>query len=163
MILSAVFLWSLACILGFTTYITRPLQLREAFTISWEQLIIVLPRLPVALLAAGFITVLLPQELISSWIGSESGIIGVLIAAAVGVFVPSGPVISFPVAIALFNLGAGTPQLIAFLTGWSIFQLTRLLMWEVPFLGWSFAFRRLLVSAPLPFLAAGISALILLI
>ena len=163
MILSATILFILAAILCLVTFYFKKENFSEAFKISLEQLIIVLPRLPVALIAAGFITVLLPEQMISSWIGKESGLTGILIASMVGIIIPSGPVVSFPIAFALYNLGAGTPQLIAFLTGWSIFQLSRLLMWEVPFLGWSFVFRRLVVSLPLPFIAAGLAAIILII
>ena len=122
---------------------------------------IILPRLPISLLAAGFITSLLPEEVISSWIGSGSGFLGVLIASVIGSIIPSGPIVAFPVAIALYKLGAGTPQLIAFLTGWSSFQISRMLLWEVPFLGWQFAMRRSVVSIPLPFIAAGISMVII--
>ena len=104
-----------------------------------------------------------PQELISEWIGSESGIIGIFIATFFGVLIPSGPIVAFPIAIALFNSGAGVTQLVAFLTGWSIFQFSRLLIWEVPFLGWQFASRRLLLSISLPFIAAGISSLLIFI
>lgn len=163
MILSAIILFFLASILCLLTIFLKKENLPEAISISFEQFIIVLPRLPVALIAAGFITVLLPEQMISNWIGKDSGLTGIMIASVIGVVIPSGPIVSFPIAFALYNLGAGTPQLIAFLTGWSIFQISRLLLWEVPFLGWSFVFRRLMVSLPLPFIAAGIAALFIFI
>ena len=161
MFFSALLIWFLAIILLLVVFVKDKDKLPEAFGISFHQLLVILPRLPLSLLAAGFITSLLPEELISSWIGYESGFIGVFIAACIGSIIPSGPIVAFPVAIALYKLEAGTPQLIAFLTGWSSFQITRMLLWEVPFLGWSFVFRRVLVSIPLPFVAAGISMIII--
>ena len=74
----------------------------------------------------------------------------ILIAGLVGALLPRGPIISFPVAIALMELGAGTPQLVAFLTAWSAFAMHRLLMWEIPLMGMAFASKRLLVSVVLP-------------
>ena len=161
MFYSAILIWFLAIILLIIIYFDNKKKLPEALGFSFQQLLIIIPRLPLSLLAAGFITLLLPEKLISSWIGPESSFIGVLIASCIGAIIPSGPIVAFPVAIALYKLGAGTPQLVAFLTGWSSFQITRMLLWEVPFLGWSFVFRRVLVSIPLPFVAAGISMIII--
>ncbi len=161
MLFSALVIWFLAILLLLVVFLDGNKKLSDALNISYQQLIIILPRLPLSLLAAGFITSLLPQELISGWIGSESGFLGVFIAALVGSLIPSGPIVAFPVAIALYNLGTGTPQLIAFLTGWSSFQITRMLLWEIPFLGWGFAMKRCLVSIPLPFVAAAISMAII--
>lgn len=154
MILSAVSLWVLALCLGVYTWLWRAEHFRDAIGVSCQQLIIVLPRLPVALLAAGFLSVLIPERLISTWIGSESGIMGIVIAVMLGALIPSGPIVSFPIAIALLKLGVGTPQLVALLTSWSLLQFNRLLIWELPFLGWTFAWKRLVISAPLPFIAA---------
>ena len=163
MFVSAIIIWLIAIMLLLIVFLIDKKNIPEALKISLNQLIIILPRLPLSLLAAGFITVLLPEELISSWIGSDSGFFGVFIAALIGSLIPSGPIVAFPVAIALYKLGAGSPQLVAFLTGWSCFQITRMLLWEVPFLGWGFAYKRLIVSIPLPFIAGGISMLLIFI
>ena len=160
MIVSALTLWLLAFCLGVYTWVWRTELFESAVGIAWQQLIIVLPRLPIALLAAGFLSVLIPEKLISSWIGAESGVVGVLLAVLVGALIPSGPIVSFPIAIALLKLGVGTPQLVALLTSWSLLQFNRLIIWEAPFLGWNFAWKRLLISAPLPFVAAGSALLI---
>ncbi|MBL41280.1 MAG: hypothetical protein CMM49_01315 [Rhodospirillaceae bacterium] len=160
MLVSALLIWFIAFVLFFIVYFKNKENISQALSISYDQLIVILPRLPFSLLAAGFITVLLPEQIISGWIGSDSGFIGVLIAAIIGAFVPSGPIVAFPVAIAFYKLGAGYPQLVAFLTGWSSFQITRMLMWEIPFLGWGFAYRRIIISIPLPLVAGGISMLL---
>ncbi|MBM3505051.1 MAG: hypothetical protein FJX65_14400 [Alphaproteobacteria bacterium] len=158
---SLIFVWSVAIVLGFITWRRSTFRFREAtLGYAWQQAFVVLPRMPIALVAAGFITELLPQETISGMIGADSGWTGVLIATALGAIIPSGPIISFPIAIALYDLGAGLPQLVAFLTAWSVFAVHRLLMWEVPLMGWGFCWRRLASSLPLPFIAAGLAALV---
>ena len=58
------------------------------------------------------------------------------------------------------QLGAGTPQLVAFLTAWSVFAMHRHLMWEIPLLGAGFAAKRLTASLVLPPTAAVIAWLI---
>ena len=136
-------------------------KMDEALRYAGGQAIAVLPRIPIAIIAAGFLAELLPQESISAWIGADSGFTGILIASAVGAAIPSGPIISFPVAIALLHLGAGVPQLVAFLTAWSVFALHRLLMWELPLLGGAFVAKRLAVSLVLPPIAALIALLII--
>jgi len=39
--------------------------------------------------------------------------------------VPSGPFVSFPVALSLMQTGAGPAQIVAFLTGWSVYAFYR--------------------------------------
>ena len=154
MILSMGLIWGLVAILGFMTYRSRRGLFSEALRFARTQAFVVLPRMPMALIAAGFLAELMPEEQISGWIGSDSGFLGVLIAAGLGAIVPSGPIISFPVAIALMHLGAGVPQLVTFLTAWSLFGVQRTLMWEAPLMGWSFVSRLMTVSIPGPFIAA---------
>lgn len=154
MIFALSVIWGLVVVLGIVTYQRREGLFSEALKFARHQALIIIPRMPVALLAAGFLAELLPQEQISGWIGADSGFLGILIAACLGALVPSGPIISFPVAIALLHLGAGLPQLVTFITAWSTFALHRTLMWEAPMMGWSFVSRRMTVALPLPFVAA---------
>ena len=158
MIESLIFVWGVAFILGVVTWRRSSFRFREATVgYAWRQAFVVLPRMPIALIAAGFIAELLPQETISGAIGVQSGVTGVVLAAAIGALVPSGPIVSFPIAIALFELGAGVPQLVAFLTAWSGFAVHRVLMWEAPLMGWAFCWRRLVSAVLLPFIAAAIA------
>lgn len=160
MILSVVLLWGTAGVLGLFVLRRPGRQMDKALRYAGGQALAVLPRIPIAVIAAGFLAELLPQEIISTWIGGDSGFRGILIASAVGAFIPSGPIISFPVAIALLHLGAGVPQLVAFLTAWSVFAMHRLLMWEIPLLGAGFAAKRLTASLVLPPIAAVVAWLI---
>ena len=58
----------------------------------------------------------------------------VTLASVIGGFIPSGPSVSFPVVVVLLQAGAGFPQVVAFLTAWSIVALHRVLIYEIPLL-----------------------------
>jgi len=102
----------------------------------------ILPLLVFALIVAGMVQALLPQELISKWIGAESGIRGIFIGTVAGALAPGGPYVSLPVAAGLLRTGAGVGTMVAFLTGWSLWAVIRLPM-EVGILGWKFTLIRL--------------------
>jgi hypothetical protein len=74
--------------------------------------------------------------------------------------VPGGPILSFPIVVVLYKAGAGVPQLIAFLTAWSVFAFHRIMIYEVNLMGWRFTAVRLVSSLVLPPLA-GLGAMAL--
>jgi uncharacterized membrane protein YraQ (UPF0718 family) len=127
----------------------------------------IIPRIGVALLLAGFVAKLTPGEPIAALIGPESGWRGILIASVTGGFVPAGPIISFPLVVVLAKAGAGIPQLVAFLTAWSVFAFHRVLIYEITLMGWRFSAVRLTSSLVLPplagFLTAGLISLFALV
>lgn len=95
----------------------------------------VLPLLLLAFIVAGMVQVLLPRDLLNQWIGEESGVRGLLIGTLAGGIAPGGPYVSLPVAAGLLQSGASIGTLVAFLTGWSLWAVSRLPM-EVGILGW---------------------------
>jgi uncharacterized membrane protein YraQ (UPF0718 family) len=97
----------------------------------------ILPLLIFAFIVAGMVQVLLPQELLSKWVGAESGMRGILIGTVAGALAPGGPYVSFPVAAGLLRSGASVGTMVAFVTGWSLWAVSRLPM-EVGILGWKF-------------------------
>jgi len=119
-----------------------------------------IPRLVFGVIGAGFLAEVLPQELIISWFGPDSGILGLTIATIVGCATPGGPVVGFAIAATALKSGAGAPQVIAFVSAWSLFALQRLLMWELPVMDQKAVWVRIAVSLPLPFLAAAIAMLV---
>ena len=118
----------------------------------------ILPLLVFAFIIAGMVQVLLPQETIAKWVGAESGIRGIVIGSVAGGLCPGGPFVSLPIAAGLLRSGAGLGTMVAFLTGWSIWAVSRLPM-EVGVLGWRFTLIRLVSTAFFPILA-GIIALV---
>ena len=100
------------------------------------------PLLVFAFIVAGMIQHLVPTEMISRWVGAESGWRGILIGTVVGGFMPGGPYVSLPIAAGLLRVGAGVGTMVALLTGWSLIAFARLPM-EVGIMGWKFTLIRL--------------------
>jgi uncharacterized membrane protein YraQ (UPF0718 family) len=107
--------------------------LKSALSMTVE----ILPLLVCAFIVAGMVQVLLPRELLSEWVGAESGLRGLLIGTAAGGFSPGGPFVSLPIVAGLLRSGASVGTMVAFLTGWSVWAFSRLPL-EVGILGWKF-------------------------
>ena len=100
------------------------------------------PLLIFAMIIAGILPLLIPQEAISRWVGAESGWRGILIGTVVGGLMPGGPFVSLPMAAGLLRVGAGIGTMVALLTGWSLLAFTRLPL-EIGIMGWKFTLIRL--------------------
>ena len=111
-----------------------------------------LPLLLLSFVVAGLAQALLPKELLSEWVGSESGMRGILIGALAGASTPGGPYVSFPVAAVLLRAGASTATVVAFVTGWAVWSFSRLPL-EVGITGWPFTLVRMVSTAVFPVVA----------
>lgn len=131
----------------------RPEKLREV----WRQFLrngrVFAGVVPMALLAAGFLSPLVPGELVAHWLGESAGVTGVLIAMLAGWCMPVPPVIFFPIVAVLLKAGAGLPQMTALIAAWNVFALHRTLPMELPLMGRYFVTLRLASSLALPLLA----------
>jgi len=152
-------LWILVIIMGGVAF-SRPGKLHiQGAKIAWENIVVMVPRIIIMILVSGFFSVIVPTELVTTWLGKDSGIKGILIGFLAGGLTPGGPIICFPIIAIIFKAGAGIAPLIAFLTSWSVFALHRLFAFEIPMMGSRFVMIRVLSSIILPCIAA-ISALI---
>ena len=100
------------------------------------------PLLIFAFIIAGTIPFLVPKEIISEWIGVESGFRGILIGTVVGGLMPGGPYVSLPIAAGFLRVGASVGTMVALLTGWSLLAFSRLPL-EIGVMGWKFTLIRL--------------------
>jgi len=116
-----------------------------------------LPRIAAGVIGAGFIAEVLPKALVATWIGPQSGFLGVLIATIGGALTPGGPVVGFSIGAAALKSGAGAPQVIAYSTAWALYALHRLVIWEVPLMPARAVWLRAAASLPLPFIAAALA------
>ena len=107
----------------------------------------------VSFLAAGLAEVLIPRDLMPRAFGSDSGLRGILLAAGAGVLTPSGPFVAIPIAAAMGKSGASTGPLVAYISGWGLLALHRLIAWEIPILGAQLALTRWGVCLLLPVVA----------
>ena len=109
---------------------------------SGNLLLQIIPLLVFAFIVAGMVQFLIPREIVSKWVGMESGFRGILIGTVIGGFMPGGPFISLPIAAGLLRVGASVGTMVALLTGWSLLAVTRLPL-EVGIMGWQFTLIRL--------------------
>lgn len=132
-----------------------------SFDDSVSLLAAMVPRMIGALAIAGFVQALVPKDLVGRWLGDEGGLRGLAFATVAGMVTPGGPMLSFPLVVALKAAGANVPTLIAYLTAWSLLGVHRIVMWEIPLLGTKFAAVRFLASLPMPFLAGALTRVLL--
>ena len=102
----------------------------------------IVPLLIFAFIVAGMVQILIPREIISKWVGVESGFRGILIGTGLGALTPGGPFVTMPIAAGLLRTGASVGTMVAFVTAWSLVAVTRLPM-EIGLLGWKFTLIRL--------------------
>ena len=114
----------------------------SGISLSLRMTLEILPLLVFAFVVAGMVQVLIPQHVVSRWVGAESGVRGLLIGTVAGGLTPGGPYVSLPIVAGLLRSGAGVGTTIAFLTGWSLWAIGRLPM-EVGILGWKITLIRL--------------------
>lgn len=92
----------------------------------WAAFLNLAPLLVAIIVVIGFAEVLVPRELITSLMGAESGMRGILIASGLGALTPGGPFVSFPLVATFYKAGAGIGPVVAFVTSWSLLAFTRL-------------------------------------
>jgi uncharacterized membrane protein YraQ (UPF0718 family) len=156
---STLVLAALALVLAVIAYLKDPgLPLIGARN-GFAMLGFILPRLIPALVLAGLMQVLVPQEVVSRYFGREGGLKAILIAALAGVLTPGGPMVSVPFMVALAHSGAAMGPLVAYMTSWSLFGMQRIIAWEAPLMGWRFVIVRIIPSLAFPVLAGWLVAI----
>ena len=108
------------------------------------------PELLLGFLLAGLLDVLIPQPVLSRWLGSEHMAQGILVGWVAGLAIPGGPYLLFPVAANLLRAGAAPGPLIALLTAKTLVSPIRMLTYEAPLLGWPLTLARFVPGVLLP-------------
>jgi len=150
---STYILAAVAGVLALVAYIKDPglpaIGVKNGLSLLW----FVLPRMVPALILAGLMQVLVPQDVVARYFGRAAGFRALAIATVAGALTPGGPMVSVPLLVAAANSGAGTPSLVAYMTAWSLFGVQRIIAWEAPLMGWHFVSVRVAASIALPVLA----------
>lgn len=110
----------------------------------------VLPSLILGFALAGFLYVLLPTDLVSRWMGSQSGWRGVMVGTVAGMVTPGGPFTHFPILASLLSRGAAVGPVCAYIAAWALIGLNRIVVWELPILGPRLTLVRFLASVGIP-------------
>jgi uncharacterized membrane protein YraQ (UPF0718 family) len=156
--LSTLVLILLAGVFAIVAYIKDPslplVGARSGLAMLW----FIIPRLIPALLLAGMLQVLVPQETVARYFGRQGGMRAILIASLAGVLTPGGPMVSVPLLVVLSNSGAALPSLVAYMTAWSLFGMQRIIAWEAPLMGWKFVAVRVIPSLLFPVVAGWLVA-----
>jgi len=142
MVIATVIMGLLAIILVFIGYYRGAGEHVLGLKSAMEMTIQILPIVILAFIVAGMIQILIPQELLSKWIGKESGMRGILIGTLAGGLAPGNPYVNLPIAAGLLRSGASMGAMVAFLTGWSLWSFARLPI-EVSIMGWKFTLIRI--------------------
>jgi len=99
-------------------------------------------RILLGFMLGGFIQAIIPRELVKKWIGSSSGIKGILIGSYGAIIATGSPYIWLPVVASLHRAGAGVGPILSLVTARGILSLQMLIVWQVPFFGAELAMSR---------------------
>lgn len=120
------------------------------------------PKIAAGIFIAATLPMLLPRDRVGRLIGRESGLRGLVVAAACGAAIPGGPMMTFPLAAGLTLAGADFGAMVAFVSGWSLLGLNRTLIWEFSFLPAELVWTRYLLCLPVPVLLGLVARVITL-
>lgn len=110
------------------------------------------PKVVAGIFIAATLPLVLPKDRVAAWIGHDSGLRGLAIAALSGTLIPGGPMVIFLLGTGFLGAGADLGAVVAFISGWSLLSLNRTLIWEMSFLPLHLVAIRFLVSLPMPLL-----------
>jgi hypothetical protein len=150
-------LWGSVAILGFMAWQRGRVVLVSSVREGSMDFINIVPRIALGVIGSGYIAAVIPPEVITGWLGPDSGWFGVLTAVIAGAATPGGPVVGFSIGAVAMKVGGGSPQVIAYVVAWALFAFQRLILWEIPFMPARFVWFRAAVSLPFPFVAAAIA------
>jgi len=101
--------------------------------------------IPPVFILMGLLEVWIPKDKIQQWIGSSSGLKGILISFLMGTL-PTGPLyVAFPMTATLLKKGASIPNMVIFLGSWAALKIPQLLV-EIKFLGGAFTLLRFVLT-----------------
>ena len=99
---------------------------------------------------AGLVDVLVPAPLLVQWLGSERTGRGILVGWGVGLVLPGGPYVLFPIMANLFAKGVAAGPLIALISAKTLVSPVRMLTYEAPLLGWPLTLARFVPGVLVP-------------
>ena len=141
-------------LLGLSFYKNKK-KTKMALKKAWKAFENILPELLVIMLLVGLLIAILNPELISKIIGSDSGWLGVILAAIVGSITLIPGFVAFPTAAMLLDGGAGYMQIGAFISTLMMVGIVTLPV-EIKYFGKRITYTRNLLAFMFSFVVAGI-------
>ena len=114
--MTSIVLYSLAFLLLIISAVKDMGKTKKSLKIGWNTFKKMLPSVITIMVFVGILLTVLNKDMISKLIGSESGILGVVIALVTGSVAMIPSFIAFPLGGALIKAGAGYPQVAAFVS-----------------------------------------------
>jgi uncharacterized membrane protein YraQ (UPF0718 family) len=108
------------------------------------------PELLLGFVLAGLVDVLVPEAVLIKWLGEQHLGYGILAGWMLGLLLPGGPYLLFPLVANLMRQGAAPGPLIALLTAKVLLSPIRMVSYEAPLLGWPMTLARVVPSLLLP-------------
>ena len=131
-------------------YVRRPSLAGEGLLTGGRLLRGVAPELLLGFALAGLVDVLIPSATMVRWLGAESSTRGILVGWFVGLLIPGGPYVFFPVAATLFRQGVAPAALLTLIAAKTLVSPIRTLTYEAPVLGWPLTLARLVPGVLVP-------------
>ncbi len=126
--------------------------LRDAYRIGTK----VIPLIALALIIVGMVNNLISKDTIQTISGKNSGVKGIMLGTIAGIITPGGTFVAFPLAGTMLKQGVSIGVVVAYITAYSIFDITRLPV-EVSFMGWKFVVAKWCCALLIP-VASGLIA-----
>lgn len=143
----------ISAILILTAYLQGGLSLvSEGFFAGGKTLINLIPLLVVAFVVAGLVSILIPKDLVSGYLGKEAGWKGPFLGTILGALVPGGPFFFYPLMATLIVSGANVGTMISFVAAKTLWNITRIPI-EIAFVGVEITVIRFVVTFAIPVLA----------
>jgi len=130
--------------------VNRPATVGESLRVSFRLVRGVAPELLLGFILAGLIDVLIPTQDLVAWLGRAAGIRAICAGWLVGLLLPGGPYVFFPIVATLSRQGVAPNVLLTLLTAKTLISPIRMLTYEAPLLGWPLTLSRLIPGLILP-------------
>ena len=155
---ATIVLWVISIGLLLYAWRRRDGSLKKGVELGWLTMKRNIILLAIAYMLVGFVNILSPTNLIQDWIGPATGLRGLILAEIIGLLLPGGPYVVFPLIAVLYSSGAGLGPAVTIITSWST-QALLTISFELPFMGWRFTAIRWGLGLIFPLLA-GVGAML---
>jgi uncharacterized membrane protein YraQ (UPF0718 family) len=152
-----IIVYAIVFVLAVVAYLKGEQRHILGITEASKTLLNVVPTLIGAFLIAGYVRVLLPENVVREWLGDESGIRGIVVGYAAGILTFGGPFISFPIAASLYHAGGSVKTVTMYITSWALWG-GGIIFYEFSILGPKLFTIRLVACIVFPLLAGLIAA-----
>ena len=126
-----ILLWGSVAAVGFIAFRRGKQVMTASLREGALDFINIVPRIALGVIGSGYIAAVIPQEVITGWLGPQSGWLGVATAVIAGAATPGGPVVGFSIGAVALRSGGGAPQVLAYVIAWALFAFQRVLLWEI--------------------------------